>query len=66
MITESRLELVYARGLQEMEDFCVEMTFQSRQMDKLTTQIKFSLTFNLDSAVWGVGTERIHVEQLVE
>ena len=41
-----------------MEDICVEMT-----LDQLRTRSKLSLTCNLDSAVWGVGTEGIHLEK---
>ena len=63
MITQSRLEFVYARGLQGMEDICVEMNFQNCRLNQLITQIKLSLTSNLDSAVCGVGTEIIHLER---
>ena len=62
MITESWLELVYACELQEMEDIWAGMNFQKCQMDQLRTQINLSLTFKLDSSVWGVGAEGIHLE----
>ena len=45
-----------------MEDICAEMNSQNCQTDQLRTQIKLSFTSNWDSAVWGVGTESIHLE----
>ena len=62
MITQGRLELVYAYGLQETEDVWVKMNFQNCQTDQLRTQINLSLTSNSDNAVWGIGTESIHLE----
>ena len=66
VITQGQVELVYRRGLQEMEDVWVEMNFQSHQMDQLKTQIKLSLTSNLRSAVRRVRTESIHLEKHVD
>ena len=65
MITQSRLELVYARGLQETDDIWLEMNLHNCQMDQLRSQIKLSLNFCLDRAVWGVGTESIQLEKAV-
>ena len=63
MITQCRLELVCARGLQEKEDIWVELKFQNCQMDQLRIQIKLSLTSNLNSAVWGIEMVGIHTEK---
>ena len=62
MVAQNWLEHVYGSGLQEMEEVRVKMTFQTCQIDQLGTQFENSLTFNLDSSVWGVGTEGINLE----
>ena len=46
-----------------LEDFWVEKYFQICQRDQLTTQIRFSYTTNLESAIWGVGTENMRLEK---
>ena len=66
MINHSRLELAYERGLQEGETIWLDMKFQKCQMDQLRTQTKHSLTFNLDSAVWCLGSECVHLEKTGE
>ena len=63
IITQSRLDVVYARGLQKLEVIWVEMTFQNCQKDQQGGQIKLSFTCKLDSAAWSAGTESIHLER---
>ena len=63
VILQSRLEFVYARGSQKVENMWLKMNSQECQIVQLRAHIKHSLTSNLDSAVWGVGTEKIRHEK---
>ena len=63
MLFQSRLEIVYAHGVQETEDIWVEIDVQKCKMDHLREQLNLSLISNVEIMVLGVGGVGVHVER---
>ena len=63
MFFQSRLEIVYARSLEETEDIWVEIDVQKCKVDHPREQLKLSLISNMESVVLGVEAVVVHVKR---
>ena len=63
MITQTRLELLYAQKLHEVEDIWEELSSENCQKDKIRTKIRLSRYSNLKKSLWRVKKETIHLER---
>ena len=63
MSKQNRLQRVQLLRFEEMEDIWIEMSFQRCKLDKQRKKVQLSLASDLDSAVWRLETEDIHLKR---